>query len=177
MAGRLLRDTYESKLANTSNGSQESEDDLLDIAFKLTRFEDTALMLSAMAIECLLKAVLVEGGANVVSEDGKRFRPENNHKHCLDCWAREIFGKMAPEDEDLLRRLTPYNEIGRYPISTRDNKGAFRSLTKKEKAELAEAMPGPEVEQMKTFARGWSYPTDYEAMDVIIENLRSGEKL
>lgn len=77
------------------------------------------LMLWAMAVECLLKALWLKSGEKlIVSGKYKNFPKTNDHDLCIMAEAisnKNIFN-FSDTDLDVLYRLSPFITIGRYPI-------------------------------------------------------------
>jgi hypothetical protein len=77
------------------------------------------LMLRGMGLECLLKALWLKQGHEVVRH-GKYVGVPNTNQHDLVGLARETGFALSSEDDHLLVRLSDFvTHIGRYPIAKR----------------------------------------------------------
>lgn len=98
-------------------GAQERtpEEDALVTRCKETR--STALMLYGFALECLMKACHVAGGARLYKA-GKVNRIEgleSPHDLAGLCKVIGLWSSLTQEDQEALDKLTLHIEIGRYP--------------------------------------------------------------
>ena len=112
------------------------------------------LLLKAFAVENLLKGCLVEDGAEPV-KDGKfvGFKGVVN-PHDLNELSGKIGLNVSEYQKDILKRLTLYIELGRYPFPTKFDKVKIQS---KRNGSQACDIPA-----------SWTYPTDDEEYKKIV---------
>jgi len=77
-----------------------------------------ALMLRAMAVECLLKALALDNGS-LLARDGQYQKLPRVREHDLLRLARAVRIDLSHAEEGLLRLLSRHITAGRYPIQRR----------------------------------------------------------
>jgi hypothetical protein len=86
------------------------------------QFLSPLLLLRAAGVECLLKAVALARG-HVLAQNGEFIPPKGGKSHDLQTLADTVKFDVLDAERDLLRRLSLYMTIGRYPIHLRWDKG------------------------------------------------------
>lgn len=87
--------------------------------FDELRVSDVIIMLHAMAVECLLKALWLKGGGRL-AKNGKYQNVTSKNDHDLVSLSNAVLGKLgieiSKEEQDFLERLSRNITAGRYPI-------------------------------------------------------------
>lgn len=119
--------------------------------------EDSSLwMLSGMAIECLLKALRVKQGHNLVA-DGKHVPMPGAADHDLVRLPGILELTLSDLDKDVLRRLSHFIEYGeRYPVPK--NAGRLQLTTSPRGGGRASATT-------------WATPSNQLRLDVVVTRL------
>ncbi len=83
------------------------------------RITGVILMLRAMAIECMLKALWIKGGGKLVFDDKYQRIPDTNDHELFtlaNAVSAKINLKLSANEDDFLKRLSRNIVSGRYPI-------------------------------------------------------------
>lgn len=87
--------------------------------FDEIRVSDVIIMLRAMAVECLLKALWLKGGGRL-AKNGRYRKIPSSRDHDLVSLSNTVLGKLSieisKEEQDFLERLSRNITAGRYPI-------------------------------------------------------------
>jgi hypothetical protein len=107
VSSRALIDAWESAIEYDPPDPAEALD-----------YHNPAIMLRAMALECLLKARALECGV-VLARNGRYVPIEGVKQHDLDGLAKRVGFEVDAREAWVLRRLSRWVTAGRYPIQQR----------------------------------------------------------